>query len=57
MSRYHRASVSGAAYFFTVVTYRRQRILCDDLVRHALRDAMNESKRKHRESMLWQRRF
>ncbi|MES2352898.1 MAG: transposase [Pseudomonadota bacterium] len=116
MSRYRRTSVAGATYFFTVVTYRRQQILCDELVRHALRDAietvrltrpfaidawvllpdhlhciwtlpdndadfstrwmmikrrvslawhanyyrtelMNESKRKHRESTLWQRRF
>jgi putative transposase len=40
MSRYRRARSAGACYFFTVVTYRRQPILCDDAVRHALRDAI-----------------
>jgi putative transposase len=30
MSRYRRASVAGATYFFTVLTYRRQPILCDE---------------------------
>ena len=40
MSRYRRSLVSGGTYFFTVVTYRRQRILCDDMLRHALRAAI-----------------
>jgi putative transposase len=40
MSRYRRADIPGATYFFTVVTYRRRPILCDDLVRAALRDAV-----------------
>ncbi|MEW5757287.1 MAG: transposase [Pseudomonadota bacterium] len=40
MSHYRRARTAGACYFFTVVTYRRQPILCDDAVRHALRDAI-----------------
>ncbi len=39
MSCYRRA-VTGTSYFFTVVTYLRRPILCDDLVRHALRTAM-----------------
>jgi len=30
----------GAAYFFTVVTYRRRPILCDDRVPTTLRDAV-----------------
>jgi putative transposase len=40
MSRYRRA-FGGSCYFFTVVTYRRRAILCDDAVRLALRDAIN----------------
>ena len=40
MSRYRRASAAGATYFFTVVTYRRQRILCDERVRYVKRCAM-----------------
>jgi hypothetical protein len=40
MSRYRRADVPGATYFFTVVTYRRRPILCDAPVRAALRSAV-----------------
>jgi len=47
MSRYRRASVAGSTYFFTVVAYRRQTILCDDMVRTALRAAI-ENVRKAR---------
>lgn len=47
MSRYRRATNAGCSYFFTVVTYRRQPILCDDAVRNALRTAI-ESVRKSR---------
>jgi REP element-mobilizing transposase RayT len=32
-----RANTKGGTYFFTVVTLRRQKILCDELVRNALR--------------------
>ena len=116
MSRYRRSHAPGATYFFTVVTYRRQAILCDEPIRVALRNAIadvrikrpftidawvllpdhmhciwtlpagdadyatrwsmikrlvsmtcggeylrpqwqNESKRRHRESTIWQRRY
>lgn len=40
MSRYRRSLLAGGTYFFTVVTYRRQTILCDDILRHALRSAI-----------------
>ena len=40
MSHYHRANTAWATYFFTVVTYRRQPILCDTPVRTALRNAI-----------------
>jgi hypothetical protein len=40
MSRYRRADIPGATYFFTLVTYRRRQILCDDPVRAALRNAV-----------------
>ncbi|MDZ4261127.1 MAG: transposase [Pseudomonadota bacterium] len=40
MSRYRRANIAGAIYFFTVVTCRRQPILCDAPVREALREVV-----------------
>ncbi len=40
MSRYRRSNTAGATFFFTVVMYRRQRILTDDAVRRALHDAI-----------------
>ncbi len=47
MSNYRRANVPGAAYFFTVVTYRRQRFLCDDNVRSALRDGITKTRMRY----------
>nr|WP_315469731.1 transposase [uncultured Undibacterium sp.] len=40
MSRYRRSLLAGGTYFFTVVTYRRQAILCDEMLRDALRSAI-----------------
>ncbi|MDB5802611.1 MAG: transposase [Rhodocyclales bacterium] len=40
MSNYRRSNVTGATFFFTVVMHRRQRILTDEAMRHALRDAV-----------------
>ena len=40
MSRYRRSNATGATFFFTVVMHRRQRILTDEPVRRALRDAV-----------------
>ncbi|MBC3806436.1 transposase [Undibacterium seohonense] len=40
MSRYRRSLLAGGTYFFTVVTYRRQAILCDEMLRNALRSAI-----------------
>lgn len=42
MSRYRRAGSIGASYFFTVVSFRRQPILCDEPVRLALRQAIQQ---------------
>jgi putative transposase len=42
MSRYRRATATGSSYFFTVVAYRRQPILCDEAVRDALRTAIEK---------------
>jgi putative transposase len=39
MSHYRRANDPGGCYFFTVVTYRRQSFLTDDLARGCLRHA------------------
>lgn len=44
MSTYRRAKTTGGTYFFTVVTYRRQPILCDDHVRTALREAIHTTR-------------
>lgn len=46
MSRYRRADTPGATYFFTVVTYRRQPLLCDPPVREALRRAILEVRKR-----------
>lgn len=46
MSRYRRATASNASYFFTVVTHRRQAILCDEPIRHALRSAIESVRSK-----------
>lgn len=47
MSRYRRANVQGATYFFTVVTERRQPILTNQDVRSALRAAILEVRSTH----------
>ena len=47
MSRYRRSDTAGGSYFFTVVSYRRQKILCDDIVRTALRDAIEKTHKAH----------
>ncbi|MDM8543867.1 hypothetical protein QUF75_12485 [Desulfococcaceae bacterium HSG7] len=45
MPNYRRAKTKGATYFFTVVTYRRQRFLCEENVRKALRNGILEASR------------
>ncbi len=40
MSHYRRASTAGATYFFTLVAHSRLPILCDELIRTALREAI-----------------
>jgi putative transposase len=40
MSRYRRSLQSGGSYFFTVVAYQRRSILCDEPIRHALKNAI-----------------
>ena len=47
MSRYRRANTSGATWFFTVVTYRRRRFLCDEDVRVALREAITKVREQY----------
>ncbi len=47
MPNYRRADVEGATYFFTVVTHKRQRFLCDKFVRASLRNAIYETKRNY----------
>ena len=40
MPNYRRACAKGGTFFFTVVSYRRRPILCDDQIRLALRRAV-----------------
>lgn len=47
MSHYRRANTTGASYFFTVLSYRRQRFLCDASVREALRAGIQAAQAKH----------
>jgi putative transposase len=46
MSHFRRVRF-GRTYFFTLVTFRRRRILCDDLIRSSLRVALQRT-RLHR---------
>lgn len=46
MSNYRRATATGACYFFTLVSYRRQPILCDGPVRAELRAAISDVRAK-----------
>ncbi len=47
MSNYRRANAKGGTYFFTVVTYRRQKILCNESVRLTLRNAIRSVQQEH----------
>jgi putative transposase len=47
MANYKRAIIPGASYFFTLVTYRRRPILCDDVFREALREATKTVQSRH----------
>lgn len=47
MSHYRRSQTPGACYFFTVVSYRRRPILCDDALRQALRAAIQQVRERH----------
>jgi len=44
MSNYRRSNLDGGTYFFTVVTYQRRKILCDENVRSALRNAIQKTR-------------
>jgi putative transposase len=47
MSHYRRSNTTGASYFFTVVSYRRQGFLCLPPVREALRAGIIAAQVKH----------
>ncbi len=47
MSRYRRATTPGGTYFFTVVTYRRRKILTEPESREILRDVIKEVKQRY----------
>ncbi|WP_454165192.1 REP-associated tyrosine transposase [Massilia sp. SYSU DXS3249] len=40
MSRFRRP-ITGSTFFFTLVAWRRRPMLCDDVIRNALRDAIH----------------
>jgi putative transposase len=45
MPNYRRAHAKGGTYFFTVVTHKRQRILCDEFFRQALRTGIQTTQK------------
>lgn len=47
MSNYRRANTKGGTYFFTVITYRRQKILCNEEMRIALREGIRQVQEAH----------
>ena len=47
MSQYRRAKTAGGTYFFTVVSFKRQKILCDQSIRNALRQAIKITQLKY----------
>lgn len=46
MSNYRRDNTAGGTWFFTVVSYRRQPILCDSSIREALRHAITTARQQ-----------
>lgn len=47
MSEYHRLFVKGGTYFFTVVTYDRQPLLCEEAALIRLKAAFRYVMNKH----------
>ena len=47
MSHYRRANTAGGCYFFTVVSYRRQPLMCDEIFRTAFRQAIQRIREQH----------
>lgn len=47
MPNYRRDDTKGGMYFFTVVTHRRQKLLCREMVRQALRAAIKAVRVSH----------
>ena len=47
MSNYRRSSMEGCTYFFTLVSYQRQNILCDALIKNSLHKAIKDTQKKH----------
>ncbi len=47
MSNYRRADTPGASYFFTVITFRRRKILIDDECRSWLRNAVMNTRKNY----------
>ncbi len=46
MSRYRRSTAQGATFFFTLDTFRRQLLQLRDHVRTALREGLNDARRR-----------
>ena len=47
MPEYRRAYIPGGTFFFTLVTYRRARFLCDHRARSILRECIHACRQRH----------
>ena len=47
MSRYIRSNRHGGTFFFTVVSYKRRKILCEEIIRSALHQAIVDVRKIH----------
>ncbi len=47
MSNYRRANTKGGTYFFTLVSFKRRKILCDEPMLQAMRDAVKHVRQNY----------
>ena len=47
MSNYRRSNTKGSTYFFTIVSFKRRKILCDEPMSQAMREAIKRVRQTH----------